>query len=296
MKNSIYKSDVGHRKIKDHYETYIKSFSTSFHREYVPTRFGTTHVLVGGPTEGKPLIILQGGNCINPMTLSWFRPLLETYRVYAPDTIGHPGFSDQTRISASDESFAHWVVELMEHFQIEKSAFIGPSYGAGIILRVATHAPKKIECAVLVSPSGIELGSKFEMVRKIIVPLLLRKLTSSEKHLRKITDIMSEKSMKEEDRIIIGDIFKHVRLEQEMPKLTEKDELLHYDAPTLIIAGKNDIFFPGEKLKQVADEIISNLITYKTLDMGHYPSEDHLVEINEEIISFLDKYYLNCNV
>ncbi len=63
-------------------------------------------MLVMGPIDGKPLFILQGGNCYNPMTVSWFFPLFNKYRIYAPDTIGHPGYSDQKKISVKDNSYA----------------------------------------------------------------------------------------------------------------------------------------------------------------------------------------------
>ncbi|MGE1163383.1 alpha/beta fold hydrolase [Peribacillus simplex] len=143
-------------------------------------------MLVAGPTEGKPLFLLQGGNCINPMTLSWFLPLIDKYRIYAPDTIGHPGYSDQNRVSAKDNSFALWIIELMNYFNIEKCAFIGSSYGAGIILRLAVFMPNKIDCSILVSPARIRSGSKFEMIKNIYLPLILFNTTSSEKYFNKI--------------------------------------------------------------------------------------------------------------
>jgi pimeloyl-ACP methyl ester carboxylesterase len=260
-------------------------------RTYIDTSFGKTHMLLAGPTDGKPLFIFQGGNCINPMTLSWFSPLINKYRVYAPDTIGHPGYSDQNRISAKDHSFALWITELMNYFNIERCAFIGPSYGAGIILRLAAFMPERIDCSILVSPAGMQLGSKITMIKKILIPLILFNITSSEKHLNQITNIMSANSMKEIDKQIIGDIFKYIKLEQEMPKLTEKKELTNYNSPTLIIAGKEDIFFPANRLNKVAKEIIPNLTAFKTFDMGHFPSEENLVEINNEIIEFLNNYY-----
>lgn len=40
---------------------------------------------------------------------------------------------------------------------------------------------------------------------------------------------MSANSMKEVDKRIIGYIFKYIKLEQEMPKLTEKKELISYN-------------------------------------------------------------------
>jgi hypothetical protein len=95
---------------------------------------GKTQTLVTGPKSGKSLIILQSGNCINSMTLSWFSSLFNDYRIYSPDTIGHPCYSAETRVSAKDTSFSLWISDLMDYFKIKHSPFIGPSYGAGIIL------------------------------------------------------------------------------------------------------------------------------------------------------------------
>lgn len=288
--NTIYKKD-GKAIIAQHYDDYLTSFDFDIERTYVETSFGTTHVLVAGPPEGKPVFIFQGGNCINPMTLSWFLPLIENYRIYAPDTIGHPGYSDERRISAKDHSFAQWTRELMDHFSIERCAFVGPSYGAGIILRIATFMPERIACSVLVSPAGIRLGSKLKMINDILIPLGLYHATSSNKHLTKLTDKMSGGQMKQADRTIIGDIFRYVRLEQDMPKLTTKQELSEYHSPTLVIAGTNDIFFPESRVKKTAQEIIPDLTAFKAYEMGHFPAEEQLVKINEEITAFLKSHY-----
>ncbi|PFA62951.1 alpha/beta hydrolase [Bacillus sp. AFS015802] len=289
-KETIYKSE-GKRLISQHYDNYLKSFDFDVEQIYVDTSYGKTHILVAGPPEGKPIFIFQGGNCINPMTFSWFLPLVDKYRVYAPDTIGHPGYSGESRISAKDNSFAQWIKELMDYFNINSSAFVGPSYGAGIILRLATFMPDKIDCSVLVSPAGIRLGPKIRMIKDILLPLVLFQGTSSQKYLNKITDIMSDNSMREIDKKIIGDVFKYIRLEQEMPKLTTKEELSNYSSPTFIIAGKKDVFFPESRLNKAAREIIPNLIAFKTYDMGHFPSEEHLIKINNDIVEFLKDYY-----
>jgi pimeloyl-ACP methyl ester carboxylesterase len=288
---SIYKSPEGKEKILAHYQEYLTRFDCSIDREYVLTRYGITHVLKMGKNDGKPLIILQGGNCINPVTLSWFKDLLGEYKVYAPDTIGHPGFSDETRISASDESFALWIQDLMDHYQIERCAFIGPSYGGGIILRLATFLPEKIDCAVLVAPAGISLGSKLKMIKKILVPLLFYKMNGSEKSLRQITDVMSSNSMSRHDANIIGHIFKYTTLEQEMPKLTTAKETADYNAPTLVVTGTEDVFFPESKISRKAEGIFGNLLELKKYQMGHFPSGEYLKKINADITIFLKKHY-----
>lgn len=289
--HTIYKSEKGKRVIQQHYDHYLNTLPFDVERTYANTSYGQTHVLVAGPSNGKPLIIFQGGNTINPMTLSWFAPLAKTYRMYAPDTIGHPGYSDENRISAKDHSFAEWVAELMDHFNIRHSAFIGTSYGGGIILRLATFIPDKIDCAVLVVPAGIAIGSKLKIIKDILLPLMLFYTTPSDKYLQRITGVMSNYSMKEIDKRIYGDVFKYVKLELKIPKLTKREELANYRSPTLVIAGKQDIFFPEDRLNVATKNIIPNLTNFKSYDMAHYPLEKDLIDINHDISEFLKCHY-----
>lgn len=287
---SIYKTKAGKRIIQESYENYLKLFDVPFERIYVETRYGKTHTLVTGPKEGKPLFILQGGNSINPMTLAWFKSVLKQYRVYAPDTIGHPGFSAEMRLSGKNDDFSNWISDIMDYFSVEKSAFIGPSFGGGIILRLATYQPQRIACAVLVAPAGIKLGSKIDMIRKILWPLALYKI-GLDRGLSKIAEAMSDGKMKKQDEEIIENIFKHVKLEQQMPKLTKKKELLHYRAPTLVITGERDVFFPTQKIMKTARGVIPNLVLYQSYNMGHFPPDEMLTSLNSDIADFLTNHY-----
>ncbi|PAF30517.1 alpha/beta hydrolase [Paenibacillus sp. 7516] len=288
--SSIYRSEEGKSSILEDYEAYLENLGEGVEREYVETRFGQTHVLLTGPENGKPLFILQGGNCVNPMTLSWFSSLFKDYRIIAPDTIGHPGYSEETRISARFDSLAFWVSDLLDHYKIEKSAFIGPSFGGGIILRLATYIPERIACSVLVSPAGLAVGSKFKTAQDIVLPLVKYRMTSSPSSLQKITGTMSCNCMKEMDKNIMGKIFKYVSMEQDNPKLTEREELVNYTSPTLLLVGEKDVFFPGDKVIERAQKIIPNVQAIK-YDTGHFPSQDVLIQMNEEIRKFLLQNY-----
>ncbi|MGM7681198.1 hypothetical protein ACSVDA_03490 [Cytobacillus sp. Hm23] len=73
--STIYKSEEGKQFIQKHYEDYLQTLKFNVERMYIDTSFGKTHILVSGPAQAKPLFIFQGGNCINPMTMSWFSPL-----------------------------------------------------------------------------------------------------------------------------------------------------------------------------------------------------------------------------
>ncbi|WP_134699447.1 hypothetical protein [Ammoniphilus sp. YIM 78166] len=129
------------------------------------------------------------------------------------------------------------------------------------------------------------------MIQEILLPLLWFKLTTSKRSLQKIANTMSQYSMKEIDRDIIGEIFTHVKLEQDMPKLTEKAELIDYRSPTMVVTGSKDIFFNGLDVIQKAKEIIPFLVSAKTYEMGHFPSEGQLKLINNDIKGFLMENY-----
>ncbi|MFK2825353.1 alpha/beta hydrolase [Bacillus sp. B190/17] len=284
---SIYDQPHIKRHILSQYENYLRLFDCEIEREYVSTRFGKTHVLKLGKEDGKPLFIFHGANCVNPMTLSWFQELFHDYKIYAPDTIGHPGYSDETRVCPEDDSFALWVNDLLDHYAIQSCAFAGVSYGGGIVLRLAAFYPEKVSCAILVVPAGICAFSKWWTMKSMLLPFTLYQLNDSVKQIKAVTNAMSAGSMKDIDEDIIGTIFQHVTLEHRLPKLTKKEELQSYHAPTLVIAAMQDVFFPESKLFKKAAAIFGELLEWRAYNMGHFPSRHSLKEMNTDMRDFL---------
>ncbi|MFC1932756.1 alpha/beta fold hydrolase [Chloroflexota bacterium] len=285
---SIYRSPEGEKKVLALYQSVLKRLELKFEEQMIKTRYGVTHTLITGPKESPPLIIFQGGNTVNPVTLSWFIPLMKEYRVYAPDTIGHPGISAQTRISPRDDSFGKWVVDLLDNLGIEKASFIGPSYGAGIILRTAAYAPELISNAVLLMPSGIANGSLWRMIIKIIYPMLLYRLFPSRSRLLQAVRPMFTEDIDKIAVDVIGSVYRHVKLETQMPRPATKEELMDFKAPTLVLAAEKDIFFPSSKVLPRTKGIIPNLIAAESLlGCGHFPSKEILQYINNRIGVFL---------
>lgn len=286
----IYKSTEGKAKILDYYDKALSKLNVSYNDLYVNTRFGKTHILEIGPAEGKPLVIFHGGNVTNPVSLSWFKPLMQDYHIYAPDTMGHPGKSDQTRLSPKDDSYGHWAVDFLDEIGLNQAYFIGPSYGGGITLRIAAHAPERISKAVLIIPSGIARGSTKRMIFEVIPPLLIyRYFPNHDRLIRAVKPMLSEEI--DEDLLQhIGDVLLNVKLESEFPRLATAEELEGFKAPTLVLAGDKDIFFPSEAVIPRAKEIILNLIAAESLKgSNHFPPKQTIAYINQRIKTFLDE-------
>ncbi len=104
---TIYKTAAGQAEMMEIYDRQVARLGLPVEDRTVSTRFGDTHLLVCGPKDGRPLVSFHGGNTTNPATLSWFTPLAQKYRIYAPDTMGHPGKSAAVRLSPKTDDYGH---------------------------------------------------------------------------------------------------------------------------------------------------------------------------------------------
>ena len=64
------------------------------------------------------------------------------HRLYAPDLIGQPGRSSQTRSSPKDDGHAFWVEDVLDGLGLWRVPLLGLSYGAGLAIRTMGLAPE----------------------------------------------------------------------------------------------------------------------------------------------------------
>ncbi len=284
----IYKSKEGKAKILAYYDKALSKLDVNYKDLFVDTRFGKTHILELGPEEGKPLVIFHGGNVTNPVSLSWFKPLMDDYHIYAPDTIGHPGKSDETRLSPKDSSYAQWAVDFLDKIGLDQAYFIGPSYGGGITVKIAAYAPERISKTVLIVPSGIASGSTMKMIFKLMPMLIYKYFPNHDRLVRAVQPMLSEE-IEEDSLQHIGDVLRYVKLESKFPRPATVEELKGFKAPTLVFAGEKDIFFPAEVIIPRVKEIIPNLVAAESLKgSNHFPPKQTIDYINKRIEAFLD--------
>jgi pimeloyl-ACP methyl ester carboxylesterase len=289
MKRSIYKSPEGEAKLLDLYDRFQAGLGVFLTDRNVSTRFGATHILVAGPAQGMPVVITHGGNSITPQGLRGVLPLLELerYRIYAPDTIGHPGKSAQIRLPSHDQSYAQWLSDVLDGLGHQSAAFIGGSFGAGIVLQMAVYAPQRITKMALVVPAGLVSVPFTSMVFKVGLPYLIYRLFPRSKQLHKATQWMGD-SIEDDVMELIEAVFQHVRVEPEMPRPVTKAELAAFSAPTLVIAAQMDAMFPGDAVVKRAVDVISNLREAECLKgASHYLTMPDLDYVNERIVEFL---------
>jgi pimeloyl-ACP methyl ester carboxylesterase len=253
----------------------------------VPTTHGETHVLVTGPVDAPPVLVFHGGNFVGPYTLAWVLPVLDRFRVYAPDTVGHPGLSAQTRLSPRDLSYGRWAAEVLDGLGLERVSAIGTSYGAGILLRLAELAPDRIERAVLHVPAGIDQAPLWQIVR-VALPMLLYRWRPREADLRRSVAPLCPEPLDALGLRILGAVLRTVKLETGLPYLANGRALMQFTAPTLVVAGAFDPLFPGNRVLARSREVIPNLVGAELLAGRHIPSRADVVRLRTIIGRFFD--------
>lgn len=281
---SIYKTPNGKQILLELYDKHLKNLNIQFEDKFVQTRYGDTHLIITGNKDAIPLVCLHGGNSNTPDTLKSDLPLLEKFRLFSIDIIGHPGKSGETQLSSKDLSYGYWLFDVIEKLDIEKVNIYAGSFGAGIAMRLATVAPDKINKLFLAVPSGIAKGSIKDQI-KILIPYLRYRIRSTKKNLIKMSSMIMTRF--DEERIeLLQAIFKNVKIKTEMPRPAKKEELDNFTSPTAVLAAKNDILFPAEKVLPRAEEVFPNLIYTEILDGIHEPTLDEYKFIHQKTFEF----------
>jgi len=208
----IYKSKEGKIKSLDLYDKQLIKLNVPFSDIYVETSFGRTHLIETGNKTGKPLLVFHGGNSTTAYNLLLCRFLLNDFHVYAVDTIGHPGKSDEVCLSHRGYDYGKWASEVIDAIGYDKIACFGGSFGGGILAKLMCVAPEKVDKAVLLVPAGISNAIPISSL-KMMIPLLQYRITKKEKYIIKtaLYIALHENVLDEDTLNILKDSFDNVK-------------------------------------------------------------------------------------
>ena len=267
---TIYKSTAGKKKIIELYDEQLNRLNVSYKDVYIQTSFGTTHIIETGSLEKEPLLVFHGGNATTAYNLLACDFLLNDFHIYAVDTIGHPGKSAETCLSAFGYKYGKWAGEIIDKLGFESMDLFGGSFGAGIIAKTMCEVPDKVKRVVLYVPSGIKNAPSIKSV-SMMLPMIMYWITKKDKWLKKCILPMA---ISEEN--ITDDIYQtaklsidYAKVKTAMPSNVDEKRMKKCKAPTLVMAAEKDCLFPGEGVIERAERIIPNCQTYLLKDRGH---------------------------
>ena len=249
---------------------------------WISTSFGNTHLVETGNTEGEPLLVFHGGNATTAYNLLACDFLMKDFHIYAVDTIGHPGKSDEVSLSPNNYDYGKWTGEVIDGLGYDSICCFGGSFGAGILAKTMCVVPHKVKRAVLYVPSGIKNAPAINSI-SMMFPMVMYWITHEDKWLKKC---MLPMAVTEEN--ITEDIYEtaklsinHSKVKAGMPSNVKEKDMRKCEAPTLVMAAEKDCLFPAKGVLPKAEKIIKNVTTYLLEGRGHM---SHLTEDEKRMI------------
>ena len=150
----MFKTPEGEGKFLDAYAAAMKRWPVPFQAVDVLGRFGRTHVVVSGPRNAPPLVLLHGYMATSAMWAPNVGDFAKDHRVYAIDVMGQPSLSIPTEPIRSADDYAVWLDETLDALYLDRVSLVGQSYGGWLALNFALFAPHRLHTLVLLSPGG----------------------------------------------------------------------------------------------------------------------------------------------
>jgi pimeloyl-ACP methyl ester carboxylesterase len=268
------------------YDETLKLWNVAYEELYIPTTNGIAHVIVSGPENAEPVVLLHGMNASSTMWYPNIEALTKNHRVFAIDFILEPGKSYLYNDIESAAKVTDWYQEVLFVLELDSFHVIGASRGGWLAVNLALNNQKKIKSLILLSPAQTFTWIKPSTdLLKNIVTLL----SSKEKQIAQSLESMSSNVANISDAYL-----KQYKIATEKDSVNKfvvsmkpfsNRELKTLQMPVLVLIGDDDMI--NEKrtvviantLPKGKGEIIQNA--------GHFLSIDQAETVNKKMLDFL---------
>ncbi|MEX0905384.1 MAG: alpha/beta hydrolase [Balneolaceae bacterium] len=291
MRNDkIFKNETARAGMEEWYQRFLTRIDARTESIKVPTSYGSSHVLITGDPSKPPLVCLHAMMTSSAHLVSELGPLLEKFRIIAPDLPGQSARGLPKRLPYKDPSHAEWLAEVLEELNLQEVHLFGVSLGGFVARQVASLNPGRVKSLTLVVPAGIVQGSLVKGLSKMAVPLMLYKISPSEKRLRNFVKHLIT-TWDDDWAHYLGESFNNFKANLKIPPLASDEELGKLTMPCLVIAAENDISFPGRMIIERVESQVSNVETELIPGSMHSPptTPEFRRWLAEKVISFIQK-------
>lgn len=281
-------------KTKSDQNDYLKSYNNSlklwkihFKEEDLITSYGTAHIIISGPKDASPLVLLHGMDASSTMWYPNIEALSKTHRVYAIDFLMEPGKSVSCGETLNKTEVIAWYNEIFDHYKLKKFKVVGASRGGWIGTLLAIQEDNRITKLALLSPA-----QTFETIdsKRKALPALMLKLFPNKNKLRRTFKAFSYYP-KKIDTVYKKQFYlanKYAKTNTSMLQMTpfSKEDLEKISIPVLVLIGDHDVINSDYTVEK-AQKLILNSKAEEIKNAGHFLTIDQSKLVNQKMVNFL---------
>lgn len=270
-KLKVFNDEAAKARVSAWFDRFRAALTIETESRVVDTRCGDAHVLVAGPVDGPPLVLLHGALASSAHVLGELERLARDHRVYAVDVVGQSVKSADHRPAVDNDDYGHWLGDVVAALGLDRFFLVGISWGGFVAVRFTKLQPDRVRKLVLLVPAGFVASPHWRGFTRIALPLLLYRLSPTPRRLERFLAHMI--TTKTDDwGPYLGDAVRSYRMDMRIPALVRADELAAFVAPVLVIAADDDVSFPGAALLDRVKDVFAGPVETELLeDCTHSP-------------------------
>jgi pimeloyl-ACP methyl ester carboxylesterase len=283
----VFKTKKEKNRYINSYNKALQLWQVPYQEENIATSFGNAHVIISGPKDAKPLLLLHGMDASSTMWFPNSKALSKNHRVYAIDFLTEAGKSNLKGDALTKEEIVKWYTEIFNHYKFKNLDVIGASRGGWIATLLSIEKNSKIDKLVLLSPA--QTFNNVDQKGKASSALFL-KFFPDKKKLNKTLNAFSYYPEKinpvYKNQFYLANKYSKSNTSFLQMQPFSDDELKEINIPVLVLIGDHDVINSDKSLKR-ADEYLNTSKTEIVKNAGHFLSMDQSKEVNEIIVTFL---------
>ncbi len=276
--NSIYKSAAAAEQVQQRYRERLASWPVPSDHVRIPTDTGETFVVVSGPPDAPPLVLLHGAGANTSTWLGDIATWARSFRTYAVDLVGEPGLSAPTRPRLDTDEPARWLDQVLGGLGITTCAMVGMSLGGWSALDYTIRRPGRVTRLVLLCPGGIGRATPLRILPAMATlpfgPWGRRRAVA------RVTGLTGPEAAPVLDDV--AHTFGAFRPRTEKLPVFPDDALGTVTAPVLVMVGARDVMFDSSETAERARRCLPDADVHVLVDAGHA-----ILGQTERILAFL---------
>ena len=289
---SPFKSQKGEAEYMAAYENTMQLWAAPYEPMDIPSRFGSTHLVVCGPKDAPPLVLLHSFFMSLTVWAYNIADLSRAYRVYALDMMGQPSKSIPDQPIRDRGEMAEWLTGILDVLKISQTDLIGWSYGGFTAFNYAIHRPDRLRKLVLLTPIGslVPLKTQF-YIRGMLTRLPGRFWSNSMMHWFFYAPNLNNEDTKRMFDHLTNQFYPGVRYFQLPPTVLPvpytDEELLGIKNPTLLLIGQQESLYDPVAAVERAKRLIPDIQTELIPHAGHELALSKPEVVDQRILKFL---------